>query len=677
VTHENNSADVSFQHRGPDSEEYTIAADSESVTNDSSSYRFSISPITSGNYDLKANTSDGEEAVLEDIMFDKDSPELTFPDRQFVGDNPTLTVKIRDDHSGPDPDSYDASVDNNANIGNIDGFDSCTPGNDCNVDIEIGTDDLNTNADFVLTLDAEDNVGNTVESDEKTKTFTYDGGYEADAPEIEGFDVDIENGVAAVNDDVDVDVNVPNIDEEISDAMQVECIVDSDVVDTTDWGDSNSFECELPIGEIENQEVDVEVRACDRVNHCKESSTRTVTFDANDPEVDSFDTKQEYRVFGDDFEVEYEASDEATSIENVQYFFSSAFTDGDGYDASAADGSFTVDTSKLRGDSNERTVYIRVQDEAGRWSSLEEESQIDFEYYPEAQPEISLNATSNFSVESGASEDLDVMLENPGKLRLENVNISLESQITDSSQNVEVLEGGETTQISFDLNPNESHLGNSDAEVSSSGPLDSETINIQVNANNEQKNDVDGKLENYSSRLEQLNSNISKLRTEGLEGDLNDTIESNTSDFKETVLSAQEHVDEGDYYKAYNVLENVDKEFSEANQSFSQVEKQHELNMRNEKMMFAGLAVLMLSLTGIYYSRSTESDFDLSEIGLKIPDRFNVPSLSKVELSLPDTFSGNIRADNIGSAVDEKLGSVKEFIQEEEEEVEEGFEGFR
>jgi len=84
-----------------------------------------------------------------------------------------------------------------------------------------------------------------------------------------------------------------------------------------------------------------------------------------------------------------------------------------------------------------------------------------------------------------------------------------------------------------------------------------------------------------------------------------------------------------------------------------------------------------LSLTGIYYSRSTESDFDLSEIGLKIPDRFNVPSLSKVELSLPDTFSGNIRADNIGSAVDEKLGSVKEFIQEEEEEVEEGFEGFR
>jgi len=504
-----------------------------------------------------------------------------------------------------------------------------------------------------------------------------DTDYTAEAPEIEGFDVDIENGVAAVNDDVDVDVNVPNIDEEISDAMQVECIVDSDVVDTTDWGDSNSFECELPIGEIENQEVDVEVRACDRVNHCKESSTRTVTFDANDPEVDSFDTKQEYRVFGDDFEVEYEASDEATSIENVQYFFSSAFTDGDGYDASAADGSFTVDTSKLRGDSNERTVYIRVQDEAGRWSSLEEESQIDFEYYPEAQPEISLNATSNFSVESGASEDLDVMLENPGKLRLENVNISLESQITDSSQNVEVLEGGETTQISFDLNPNESHLGNSDAEVSSSGPLDSETINIQVNANNEQKNDVDGKLENYSSRLEQLNSNISKLRTEGLEGDLNDTIESNTSDFKETVLSAQEHVDEGDYYKAYNVLENVDKEFSEANQSFSQVEKQHELNMRNEKMMFAGLAVLMLSLTGIYYSRSTESDFDLSEIGLKIPDRFNVPSLSKVELSLPNVSTEGIRADNIGSAVDEKLGSVKEFIQEEEEEVEEGFEGFR
>ncbi len=676
VSHENNSAEVTFQFSEPGQEDYEIE-DTNSVQDNYSSEEFSLgSGLPSGKYNFKANTSDGEEVSVQNIMFDDDVPVVSFPNRNYVSDNPTLTVKLRDDHSGPNSDSYDASVDNNAEVDNIDGFGSCTPGNDCNVDIDVDTGDLDTNTDFVLTMDAEDNVGNSLESGEDSKTFTYDSSYEADSPEIDGFDVEVENGVASVNGDVDVDVNVPNIDDETSDAMQVECIVDGDTVDTTDWESSNDFECELPIDEIENQEVDVEARACDRVNHCEKSSIRTVTFDASDPEVERLETVQDYKVFGDDFKVEYEASDEATSIENVEYFFSSAFTEGEGYEANTVDGSFTVDTSKLNGDSNERTLYIRVQDESGRWSQLEEVSQVGFEYYPEAQPTVSLDAPSNITLVSGQSKDLEVDVENPGKLRLGNLTISLESEITDSSENVEGIEGGETVDISFSMSPNESHLGASKAEISSDGPLDSETVNILVNANEDQKKIVSRKIENYSTKLENMKSNISELRNQGLKSELNTTIEKNTSDFEEMVVSAQSFVEEEKYHKAYRTLENIEEEYNRANKSYSKVEQQHELNKRNEKLMFAGMAVLMLSLGGLYYTKSSDTGFELSDFGLEIPESVDIPSLPEIgSLSLGSGLN------EFDLSIEEKIGefvdSVKEFIEEEEEEVQEGFEGFR
>jgi len=631
----------------------------------------------SGSYTVLANLTNGtntEDTAEIDLTKDQGGPDVRLGDseRDYVDVGHEIRVVAEDSTSNIDDVSAYADDREVLDEQNVD----CASGEKCRKDFQLDTDNLNSGAQIDLTLEAVDQVGNTGSD---SKTVTLDTSYQASAPKIDGFDVDVESGVASVNGDVEVNVNVPNIDDETSDAMQIECIVDDDTVDTTSWESSNDFECELPFEDIQNQEVDVEVRACDRVNHCQKSDITTVTFDASDPEVERFETVQDYKVFGDDFEVEYEASDEATSIENVQYFFSSAFNEGEGYEADAEDGKFNVDTSKLSGDSNERTLYIRVQDESGRWSQIEEVSQVDFEYYPEAQPRVSLNAPENLTLVSGQSKELEIDVENPGKLRLGKLTVSLESEITDSSEVVEGLEGGETVDISFDLSPNESHLGVSEAEISSDGPLHSKDVTFLVNANEDQKEQVSRKIESYSTKLENIESNISKLRNQGLKSELNKTIVQNTSDFEKMVVSAQNFVEEEKYHKAYKTLENIEKVYNKANRSYSEVEQQHELNKRNEKFMFAGLAVLMLSLGGMYYTRSSDFEYDLADIGLEMPENVDIPSLPEDNWLKSESlsFRNALNEFSIGEKIGEKVESAKKFIEKEEEEVEQGFEGFR
>jgi len=568
---------------------------------------------------------------------------------------------MSDEHSGPDPDEYSATADNNANIDDINGFGSCTPGNRCTINLDIDTDDMDAGNSFILAMSGEDEVGNTLDSGDSSKTFTLDSSYEAGDPEIDGFDVGVDDGVASVNRDVETQISVPSIDDETSDGVQVECMVDGDVVDTTDWSDSSGFECNLPIGDIGDQSVEVEARACDRVGNCRRSDVRTVVFDSSDPEVDSFDTVEDYRVFGGDFDVEFEASDRATDIGNVEYFFSSAFTEGDGFDAEVGDGSFTVDTSRLKGSSSARTVYIRVQDEAGRWSDLNGESEVDFEYFPDSQPEVNLSSDEEFRVESGGSKNLNLEVENTGRLRVDDMEVSVTSTVVNSSEVVTDLEGDSSVTLSFDISPNESHIGESVVEFSSDGPEDVESVDLIVSPNADQENEIEDRLDNYSSNLEELNSNVSELREDGLDDDLSDSIERNISGFRETVSSSRSFIEEGRYHKAYNEIESVEAEYLEARNSFSDVKEMHERDKRGKMLMLAALAVLVVfGGSGLYYLRSDRSGRDI-----EVPEA--VKNGSVPALGLQD------RLDDPGSRLGGLGRSVKKFFESDDEE---GFDGF-
>jgi hypothetical protein len=596
--------------------------------------------------ELKANTTSDEETIT--VTLDQGGPDVSLQDSdlEYVGDDPTITVVAEDSYSNIDSLTASAAY---TKVLEEDERD-CSSGNKCIKDFDLETDSLSSGNSINLNLEATDQVGNP---GSESPTLTFDNSFEADTPEfsVEGN----EDGVVELDEDVNVDVTVDNIDEETSDEIKVKCLVDGDEV-SSEWDDADDsdYSCGIDMDEVDDETVDVSVEVCDQAGNCEESDEEEITFDASDPVLESFSTVQEYRVFGDDFNVDYEAYDSATDIETVEYFFSTAVPPGEGNEAVVEDQEFKVETSLLSQDSNQHTVYMRVQDEAGRWSDY---SSIDFEYYPNADPSVSLSIPENFSVTAGESRGFDAVVENTGKLMVDEVNVSFSSDILEEEDKVEDLEGGESRNVEFVLSPNRSQIGEWPVEVSTNGPVDSVSTTVLVEANSKQRNTVDSKLENYSALLEDLNSNVSSLKQDGLNEELESSLDSGVSSFKETVQSAQEYVDEDDYYQAYSALENVEAQYSEASQTFGDVSRKHSINERNSMIMMvlAGLALILVAGGAFVYTRE---DYELVE------------QLESGGYELPEMGG-------VGETLSLKLSDLKSFLKKEEEEVEDAFQGFQ
>jgi hypothetical protein len=596
--------------------------------------------------ELKANTTSDEETIT--VTLDQGGPDVSLQDSdlEFVGDDPTITVTADDDYSNIDSLTASAAF---TEVLAEDERD-CSSGKKCIKEFDLETNSLSSGNIIDLTLEATDQVGNP---DSSNPSLTFDNSFEADTPE---FSVEEnEDGVVALDGEVNVDVTVDNIDEETSDQVKVKCLIDSDELNS-EWYDSDDsdYSCELSEDEVEDETVEVSVEVCDQAGNCEKSDEEEITFDGSDPVMESFSTVQEYKVFGDDFNVEYDASDSATDIANVEYFFSTAALPGEGNEADVEDQEFKVETSLLSEDSNQHTVYMRVQDEAGRWSDY---SSVDFEYYPNANPSVSLSVPENFSMTAGQSRGFDAVAENTGKLMIGSVNVSFSSDLFEGDKTVEDLEGDESRNVEFVLEPKRSQIGEWSVEVSTSGPVDSASTTVLVEANSEQRNTVDEKIENYSALLEDLKSNVSSLKKDGLNEELEESMNSGVSSFRETVESAQEYVDQKNYYRAFTTLENVENQYSEASQTFEQVSEKHKINERNSMIMMvlAGLALILVAGGAFVYTRD---DYDLVE------------QLEAGEYELPEI--GGVK-----EALSEKFSDLKSFLKSEEEQVEDAFEGFK
>jgi hypothetical protein len=636
---------VNFTLEGPN----TIKNREADVSGDYATTTFNVGDGNSGDYTLTAEAVDNGsvEASQEiDILVDGTDPSVERASQnEYVQSNPQLEFTVSDDYTAVTSVSYDSfstSVDDDSR------GDVCGSGGECSVNFDVDSEDVSSGNTFTVDITAEDMVGNDVTEDFQ---YTLDDSYQADEPD---FSVeDNEDGVVALDGDVNVDVTVSGMDDEVSD-VRVKCMVDGDEVSSSDWDDSEDFSCEIPEDEVEDETVDVSVEACDRAGNCEESDEEEITFDGSDPVLESFSTVQEYKVFGDDFNVDYEAYDSATDIETVEYFFSTAVLPGEGNEAVVEDQEFKVETSLLSEDSNQHTVYMRVQDEAGRWS---ETRSVDFEYYPNADPSVSLSIPENFSVTAGESRGFDAVVENTGKLMIGSINVSFSSDILEEEDTVENLEGGESRNVEFVFSPNRSQIGEWPVEVSTNGPVDSVSTTVLVEANSKQRNIVDSKLENYSALLEDLNSNVSSLKQDGLNEELESSLDSGVSSFREIVQSAQEYVDEGDYYQAYSTLENVEAQYSEASQTFEDVSEKHSINERNSMIMMvlAGLALILVAGGAFVYTRE---DYELLE------------QLEAGEYELPEMGG-------VGETLSLKLSDLKSFLKKEEEEVEDAFQGFQ
>jgi len=644
VSNDQDSNWINFDVEGPndDEENVTGVSGDEYVT-----YTLSAGSGNSGQYTVEASDDAGDTESV-DFLLDRTNPDVSKKDnRDYVQDDPNLQFSVSDEFTAVT--DFNASAGFEVTVEDGEKTNVCSAGGECTVSIDVDTGEVVQGDTFTIDVEASDLVGNTFDD---SFSYTLDNSFQADEPEFDITDADEENDVD-LDGDVDVDVELTNMEDEESD-VRVKCLIDGDEVDTTDWDDSEEFSCTIPSEEVDDENVDVSVEACDRAGNCDSSDDESYTFDSSDPEIEEISFSNDYNVFTEDFDVNVEASDTASGVEELEYFFSETTDEGDGTSI-AYDGedSFKADTA-LIDEEGQHTIYVRAMDGVGRWSDIRS---LEFEYYPDEVPTVSIDAQDDFTVDSGNSANIDVVIENTGKLLVESAEITSSSPLINETNTVEDLEAGDSKNAEFEVSPTEHQTGLWNITFNSDDPEASDTVEILVEANSDQRQRVDTRLEEYTSRLESLKSNASDLREEGLESDLNSSLSSEVSDFSAKVDSIRSHVESDQYYRALAEVEALDAEYNSASNTLDNVEEEHEANQFRQTLMMLALGlVIILAGVGAFIYTGKDEDVD---IPIDLPEGWEVPELA------------------IRERIEDVLQDIRERIDKEEEKAEEAFEGFK
>ncbi|MFB6241623.1 MAG: hypothetical protein ABEJ36_02360 [Candidatus Nanosalina sp.] len=605
-----------------------------------------------GEYEFKAvayydtNNTIIDNSTVRTFTLDGKTPSVERKGDEYIGENGEFAVRFKDSFTQVDSMGvYGGQINASRDV-------SCNADTWCTESFSFDTDDLSTGDDVSLTAWAVDAVGNNASG---SISLEFDNQYEGDSTPVFSLeDADDSNNVML---DSSVSDKLLTATLEPTDAgetdIRVKCKRDGNVYTKTNFKDieegGTDFTCTVEGEKVAGDTVSLSVRACDRAGNCVETESRSYTFDAEAPTVESFETVEEYNVFNSDFDVEYSVSDEASGVAALEYYFDDSTDPGNGNAVSSSgDDNFTVDTSGL--DRGQHTVYLRARDEVGHWSS---EASLDFQFYPDTSPKVVIDAPERFNITAGKERTLDVTLRNPGKLFVENVKLTASSPVFSASEAISTLEAdGGSQDVSFVVNTSSSEAGKYTLELETDRPRNSTTLVLLVEANQQQVQRIRNRLERFSNNLAALEQNISELRNDGLAKELNTTLASNVSDFRSKVQRVRNLVEIDKYYKAMSVMEGIESEYTAARSTYMEVRQQHRVNERNQLLLTAFGLILLISLGGtVYVLQSEEYEFDLGEMGFP-------------------------EAGGYLQGVRKKLGDVAESLAEEEEEVEEEFRGF-
>jgi hypothetical protein len=264
---------------------------------------------------------------------------------------------------------------------------------------------------------------------------------------------------------------------------------------------------------------------------------------------------------------------------------------------------------------------------------------------------------------AGGQKSFDVVVENTGTLLVDSVDVKVSSDVFEGTEELSDISVSETA--TFELSPNQSQIGRYEVTVETDGPVDSASFDLSVEASEEQRQQIESRLSDLSSEAEKVRSNISGLRSDGIDSDLNRTIEEDVDPFIQKVERAQNLTQQGKYYLAQNVIESVEQLERSAEDSLKQVRKEERVRERNRliKTVLAVLAVLVAAVIGllVYARREDIGEKDLS-IG-----KFNVPDISSIREKSHELLDG----------IRQKVEQLGDEIDQKEEEAEKKFEGFK
>ena len=633
--------------------------DAQNSNGDIWSAEFDFSQET-GNGDqieVKVNNTDNSDTLSFEAQSDRAGPDLTLEEPSGATNDPDdlIEVSASDDVSSVENISM-AVVDSSDNEEDSTNCDSST----CDLE-DLDLDD----GEYTVEASSYDTVGNensdnslsfvvdTVEPDPDNVVFEDEDG---DDIEESDYDVEGDNGF-----EVDVSFEASNDHES---TVTAQCLVNGDEeggstdFDNLDDGDSYDFTCDID-DEYFDGDVDFEVDLADEAGNDWTSDSVTFGLDESDPTVSSVESVSGLGVFNSDFDVSYEAFDSVSEIDQAEYFFDESTDEGEGSEVS--DGEFTVDTSDL--DEGEQELFVRAQDGVGKWS---ETDSFTFDFYPDEEPEASLNVAESLNVTSGSTEDLEVEIENTGVILVPSGTVSVSS--FGGNESFESVAPEESTTVDVELSPGEDDLGENTLSVELDGVNASAEVDVLVKASGDVQDDIESDLDDYASDYENLSSRVESLRSE-LSQERKDRLDSDFSELESSVQEAQDAVDNGEYYMAEEIVSDLESQMQSVEETYSTVEEEQRIDNRNTLIgLGLGLFLLLIASGVGFVAYSDEYELDISALqDLDVPAIGNIEEEEEEDSGYSHSEEGDQSDEGLVDKIKSKIDELKGGEESEDE----------
>lgn len=646
---------VTFSAAGPNDGNFgptTMNQDQDNADNYTLTFGRDDIDSSSGDYEITAEVYSGssvEETLTETVTFDGSNPNVELlDDSEYLASDPELTFEVSDDHSElievTGIETNDDDILDETNEVN------CDPGDTCETDFNLDTSSLDSEDDINLEITLTDEVGN-----EKTSNydFTYDDEWDGDdSASVEW--VESESSVLTGFEDEDQDLDVEFTPDSVSDTTVV-CEADGEEVDVDSVDASDEEEsaaCEFDSDEYASSVFDLTVEAEDAAGNSQTLvDGEELVWDTQRPTISSLSQPDGVSTFNSGFDLSLTATDDASGIQMVEYYFDASTGVGDGNQinldnsgSTAVETDFSVEPDLGQG---EHTVYVRVEDGTGQTDV----QSFDFEYFPDREPNVNLNAPESVEVTSGETKTFTLTIENGAPFFINGVEIQSDSAVWNGTVTATSLEEGDSVEKTVTVDASNIDVGTYDLELETVDLSNSMTVEVIVRATEDQKSGIDSELQEWQDLSSELEENVSSIGTV-------DESNENVSRFLSRVSSVQTAVDEGRYYEAKNHLESIESEYESAQATYSEAKDRHEKKVKTRMFMLAIFGVLIIGGGGtglLLYSKNSEElpDFVPDDLDVEMPEE--VPKLGVID-------------------------KVKELIQDAEDEVEEetgySFDGF-
>jgi len=144
---------------------------------------------------------------------------------------------------------------------------------------------------------------------------------------------------------------------------------------------------------------------------------------------------------------------------------------------------------------------------------MESPKTVEFSFDPGAVPEISLEIPENVLVTAGQQGNVEVVVENTGNLYVSSIELTGSAEgVFSDSQSISRLEPGESVTAVLEIDTEEANIGEHTIHISTDSPSLTERINLLVEANQDQRNQIDSDLSNYENMLQEIETNVTSLK---------------------------------------------------------------------------------------------------------------------------------------------------------------------